>query len=91
MQGLSRQKQCAFEFRRPIILNEFEIVVLIRSINFVADNGVTERRKVNANLMRATGLWNRAHDCKTIAGANESVGDHKSCDSRRAVRMNCLF
>ena len=95
MQGLSRQKQCAFEFLAfPIILNEFEDSgshPAHKSCHH--DNGVTERRKVNANLgALRPGSGNRAYDCKTIAeNTDESVGDHEFVEARGTMRIDCLL
>src|SRR6266849_1195061 len=66
MQRVPRQKQRAFQFRRPPLFDEAKIKCFVVAINFIAHNRMTERSKMNANLMRAAGSRNSANDAETI-------------------------
>src|SRR5437588_444464 len=60
VQGMSRKEQLTFELRGPSGLNKMEVKLFVRSVNFVAHNGMTNRGEVHSNLVRASCVWNRA-------------------------------
>ena len=64
MQGMSRQEQLTFELRGPSGLDEPEVKLFVRSVNFVADNGMTNRREMHSNLVRASCVRNRANQAE---------------------------
>ena len=49
------EQKLAGKLIRPADLNEAQIQILIRPVNFVADNGMTKRGQVDSNLMGAAG------------------------------------
>src|SRR4029453_15592740 len=60
VQSVSRQKQLAFELGGPSGLDETQVKLFIRSVNFVAHDRMTNRSKVQSNLVRASGVRNCA-------------------------------
>ena len=94
MQRVTRQKQFAFEFRRPAGLNEFQIKIFIRTVDFIADDRMTERSEMNTNLMSPSRFRNRADKREFFSRRRSSVEalfDTKFCDCRGALGMNHLL
>ena len=54
------QEQLALELRRPSSLDEPQVKIFVRPVNFVAHNRVPNRRKMDSNLVSAPRMWNRA-------------------------------
>jgi len=52
MKGMTRQEQSAQKFRCHAGLNETKIELLVASINFIADDRVPDRRKMDADLVQ---------------------------------------
>ena len=55
MQCVVFKNQPAALFRRQAVLNKRQIQVLVTAVKFVADDRMAEMRKVDADLMFATG------------------------------------
>ena len=73
MQGMSRQEQLTFELRRPSGFDETEVKLFVRSVNFIAHNGMTNRGEMHSNLVRASCVRNRANQAE-FAGAARALG-----------------
>lgn len=94
MQRVTRQKQFAFEFRGPAGLNEFQVKPFIRTVDFIADDRMTKRSKMNPNLMSAAGFRNRADEREFFSRRCfpfEALFDAKFRDCRRPLGMNHLL
>jgi len=76
------------------VLDEAEIELLVRSVDFVAHHWMTERREVNTNLVRATRERSCTDDAKFFSGVclpSKTFFHAKLRDRSRAVRMNHLL
>src|SRR6266498_4421676 len=94
MQRMPRQKQALFEFTSPSGLNELQVELLVRAINFVAYNRVIDRAQVHTNLMRASGAWNCADHTEPSTGGRRSLEAPLNRKFRlrwRTSGMNHLF
>ena len=56
MQGLAGKKKSSFQSRSPIRLDELQVTVFVRAVDFVADNWVPEVGEVYANLVGSAGF-----------------------------------
>src|SRR3954464_5501416 len=91
MEGVSREQELLFQFRRPSGFDEFEIQPFIRPVDFVADNRMAQRSGMHANLVGPPGLWKSAEDRETLAtGAGEAGFDAKIRSGWSARGMNRL-
>lgn len=93
MKRVTRQKKLALQFRSPTGLDELEIMLFVRPINLVADDGMTGRSQVHANLVSATGLRESANEAEMffVRAAREACLNPKIRASGRAQRMNGLL
>src|SRR5438046_1373301 len=93
MERMPRQEQSLLEFRRPSRLNESQIKLFVRSVNFVAHERVTDRRKMHANLVRAASPRNCANQAEFIRAGrfNKTSLDMKFSLRWRSSRVNHLF
>jgi len=56
-----------FELRSPTGLDKFEIELLVRSVDFVADDRAAKRGEMHPNLVRAPGPGDRADQSELIS------------------------
>ena len=61
MKRMTRQKEFTFKLRGPTRLDKFEIERLVRPVNFIADNRMTKRGEMDADLVGASRFRNRAN------------------------------
>ena len=64
---MTRQEKPAGKFRRPTRLDKPKVQPFVRSINFVADNRVTNRGEMHTDLVRPAGFRQRADQCELIS------------------------
>src|SRR5438034_5280591 len=94
MERVPRQEKFCRKLNRPAVLDEAEIELFVRSVDFVAHHWMTERREVNTNLVRATRERNCPDDAKFFSGVcfpGKTFFHAKLRDRSRAVRMNHLL
>src|SRR5438876_1262506 len=95
MERMSRQEQSLLEFRRPSRLNESQIKLFVRSVNFVANNWMADRSKMDPDLVSSASIRNSANQTKlAVAGAsrfNKASFDTKFGLCGRSSRVNHLF
>ncbi len=76
MERMPRQEKLACQFIRPAGLDKTEIKLLVRPVNLVPDNRMTEMREMDTDLVRPAGSRNRPDDGERIfpsgAPPNES-------------------
>src|SRR5450432_539428 len=94
MQRVSRQEELTRQFFGPARLDKTKIELLVRPIEFVADDRMTEVREVNPDLVRPPGARDGPDDRKLIspvAWPNESFFNPKLRHGGRAFLVNRLF
>src|SRR4030095_4051465 len=60
VQSVSRQKQLAVELRSPSGLDEIQVKLFSRSVNFVAHDRMTNRCEMHSDLVGSSCVWNRS-------------------------------
>ena len=61
------QQQLVFKFRRPAGLDEPQIKLFVRSVNFIAHNGTANRREMHANLVSPSSMRNRPNQTEFVS------------------------
>ena len=84
MQGLVGEDELPSLLLRQPPLDQREVAVLVVSVQFVANNRVTEVAEVNPNLMLASGLRLYSQEGKISFGPGKPHG-HREVGSRRAA------
>src|SRR5438874_10487655 len=94
MQSVTRKQQRTLQRRSPARLDEIEVVIFIRSVNFVADDRMSDVRQMHADLMRASRPRKCAHQAETTAVAcfaAKTFFDFHHRASSSAVRIDSLL
>lgn len=94
MKRVSWQKQLSLQFRCPTGFDKAEIKILVRPINLVANDRMSEMRKMDANLMGPAGARECAHDrelFRRVLRTNETSFGSKLCARGRSLRVNRLL
>lgn len=93
MERVAREPKPAFQFRRPAGLDKLEVKPFVRSVDFVADDGVAQGGEMHADLVSAPGAGKSADDGKAVSVCTprETVLDPKLRPSGQAQGMNHLF
>ena len=94
MESVPRQKQFALQLLRQALFDEAKVELLVRAINLVADNRMTEMRKMHSDLVRPAGAGECAYDGKlatTGSVPNELFLDSEIRYRRRAFFVNHLL
>jgi len=56
VEGLAGKKKFSFQGRGPIRLDELQVTIFVRAVDFVADNWVSDVCEVYANLVGSAGF-----------------------------------
>jgi hypothetical protein len=56
VQGLAGKKKFSFQSRSPIRLDELQVTIFVRAVDFVADNWVSDVCEMYANLVGSAGF-----------------------------------
>ena len=71
MEGMTLQKKTGGKLRGPAMGNEVQVILLIASVNFIANNGVPQVGQVNTDLVHAPrvgGTANKSHGRQMLTG-----------------------
>ena len=79
MKRVSREQKLPRQFIGPAGLDETQVKLLVRPINLVADDWMSEMREVNPDLMRPARARLGADDSKAPSFPNESLFDLEHC------------
>ena len=91
VQSLARQKEFGFQCRGPIGCDEIEITILVGTVDFVADDGVSDMRKVDSDLVGPAAPGFRNDESKRVTIPQPAAQDTKFGEGRVAIGMNGLF
>jgi hypothetical protein len=94
MERLSWQEKFSRQFICPPGLDEAEVELFVRPINFIADNRMTEMGEMDPELVRSSRLGNCPNDCESswLTGwPNESLFDSKIAPGRRPLGVDRLL
>jgi len=68
VEGVPRKQEPLFEGRRPSGANEFQVTAFVGTVDFVADDGISGMREVDADLVHATSLGKGPDEREAAAG-----------------------
>ena len=91
VQGLTRKKKFSFQSRSPIRLDELQVTIFVRAVDFVADNWVSEVGEVYANLVGSAGFRFGFYEGKLLLLVLEPVQDPERSKSWIAVSVARLL
>src|SRR5271166_1008463 len=87
MQGLTGKKKFSFQSRSPIRLDELQVTIFVRAVDFVADNWVSEVGEVYANLVGSAGFRFGFYEGKLLLLVLEPVQDPERSKGWMAERF----
>src|SRR5207237_3052519 len=89
------QQQLALEFGSPTGLDEVQIKLFVRSVNFIAHNRAANRSEMHANLVSPSSMRNRPNQSEFVvigrSGFNESSFEIKLIQRRTILWKNGFF
>src|ERR1044071_3467811 len=91
MKRVPRQKKLALQFIRPARLDKTQVELLVRPIDFVSDQRMTQMREMNANLVRPSGPRSRPDDRAFLLLPNDTAFDPELGHRRRTLFVDRLL
>src|ERR1044071_3896557 len=91
MKRVPRQKKLALQFIRPARLDKTQVELLLRPIDFVSDQRMTQMREMNANLARPSGPRGRPDDRAFLLLPNDTAFDPELGHRRRPLFVDRLL
>ena len=91
MESLAGEQKLCFQGGGPIGFDEFQITVFVGAVDFVADDGVTDVREMDANLVGSAGFGFGFDQGERAIVEDETVQNTKRGEGSGSVGMGGLF
>ena len=91
MEGLAREQKFSFQSGSPIRLDELQVTILVRAVDFITDNWVTEVCEVHADLVGSAGFWFGFYEGELLFLVLEPLQDSERSKGWIAVGVDRLF